>query len=238
MKNKTVIAVLIILGIILAVLIGIYFIRQNKSLTNPSENIMQQNQNSVPVNSAPENSATNQMPALNEEGTTSSAGTNKQTNTEQPQSKLVTDDFDVNLPAGWRQTAPAIGASAMAVNVNESINDPAAQKINFKSYFAVSYDVLQGKSMNEYVQIVKSGLQQSIANVVFTKEQNMTINDKSAHAIEAELTQQGVNFKILMVVVKGQGDDVWVMSFNTTKSSWDGYKETFYGVANSFNLKK
>jgi len=28
------------------------------------------------------------------------------------------------------------------------------------------------------------------------------------------------------------------MSFNTTKSSWEGYKETFYGVANSFNLKK
>ena len=133
---------------------------------------------------------------------------------------------------------PAMGASAMAVNANESINDPAAQKINFKSYFAVSYDTLQGKSMSEYEQIVKSGLQQTISNVVFTKEQDMTINGKSAHALEAELTQQGVNFKILLVVVRGQGDDVWVMSFNTTKSSWDGYKETFYGVANSFNLKK
>ena len=238
MKNKIIIAVLIILGIILAVLIGIYFIRQNKSLTNLSENIMQQNQNSVPASSASENSATNQIPASNPEGTTSATGTNKQTNTEQSQGKLVTDDFDVNLPAGWRQTVPAMGASAMAVNANESINDPAAQKINFKSYFAVSYDTLQGKSMSEYEQIVKSGLQQTISNVVFTKEQDMTINGKSAHALEAELTQQGVNFKILMVVVRGQGDDVWVMSFNTTKSSWDGYKETFYGVANSFNLKK
>ena len=238
MKNKTIVIILIVLGVALAVLIGIYFIRQNKSPVNPSENAAQQNQNGVPANSASENAATNQAPASNPEGTTSAPGTNKQTNTEQSQSKLVTDDFDINLPAGWRQTAPAMGASAMAVNVNEHIDDPAAQKINFKSYFAVSYDTLQGKSMSEYEQIVKSGLQQTISNVVFTKEQDMTINGKSAHAIEAELTQQGVNFKILMVIIKGQGDDVWVMSFNTTKSSWEGYKETFYGVANSFNLKK
>ena len=238
MKNKTIVIILIVLGVALAVLIGIYFIRQNKSPVNPSENAAQQNQNGVPANSASENTATNQAPASNPEGTASGTGTNKQTNTEQSQSKLVTDDFDINLPAGWRQTAPAMGASAMAVNANEHIDDPAAQKINFKSYFAVSYDTLQGKNMSEYAQTVKSGLQQAISNAVFTKEQDMTINGRSARAMEVELTQQGVNFTILMVIVKGQGDDVWVMSFNTTKSSWEGYKETFYDIANSFSLKK
>ncbi len=207
MKNKTIVFILVALGILLVVVVGVYFVRQNKPAINSSENTAQQTPGNTPVK-------------------------------ESGQGVLATDDFSINLPAGWNQTAPAIGSSAMAVNVNEQINDPAAQKINFKSYFAVSYDKPQGKSINEYSQIVKNGLQQAISSVVFTKEQDMMINVRSAHAIEAELTQQGVNFKILMVVVKGQGDDVWVISFNTTKDSWDGYKGTFYSIANSFSLKK
>ncbi|MCL5010690.1 MAG: DUF1795 domain-containing protein [Patescibacteria group bacterium] len=177
-------------------------------------------------------------PAVNQKGTKSGAEAGNQANAGQPQNKLITDDFSVNLPAGWKQTAPAIGASAMAVYADENIADPQVQKINFKSYFAVSYDTLQGKSMNDYLQIVKNGLLQTIPNVIFTKEQDIMIGGRPARAMEAELTQQGVNFKILMVVIAGQGEDVWVLSFNTTKGSWDGYKEMFYNIAGSFSLKK
>jgi len=67
MKNKTIVIILIALGVALAVLISIYFIRQNKSPVNPSENAAQQNQNGVPANSASENAATNQAPASNPE---------------------------------------------------------------------------------------------------------------------------------------------------------------------------
>lgn len=207
MKNKTIIIVLIILGIVLAGLIVVHFIKQNKA------------------------------PADNRRGAEGGTEASDQISAEQSQNKIITDDFSINLPAGWDQIAPAIGTSAMAVNTNEDINDPAAQKINFKSYFAVSYDTLQGKSMNDYLQIVRNGLSQTISNIVFTKEQDMTINGSSAHAMEAELTQQGADFKILMVAVAGQGEDVWVMSFNTTESNWDGYEETFYNIADSFSLK-
>ncbi len=224
MKNKTIIIVIIVLGVVLAALIGVYFVKQN--------------QNSVPVNSVSENAAANQTPAGNLGETESGAGASNQTDTEQSQNKIITDDFSINLPTGWEQTAPAMGTSAMAINANENINDPAAQKINFKSYFAVSYDTLQGKNVNDYLQTVKDGVSQAISNIVFTKEQDIKMNGSSAHAIEAELAQQGVNFKILMVVIAGQGEDVWVISFNTTKSSWDGYKETFYDIAGSFSLKK
>lgn len=209
MKNKTVFFILIVLGIILAVLIGIYFFRQNKPAVNSTESTAQENLNNTPANE-----------------------------TGQPQNKIVTDDFEIVLPVGWKQAAPAMGASAMAVSANENLNDPAAQKINFRSYFAVSYDTFQGKTMNEYAQTVKDALKQAIPSVVFTKDQDMTINGKSSHGLEAELTQQGVNFKILMVIISGKGDDVWGISFNTTKSGWDGYKETFYSIANSFSLKK
>lgn len=166
------------------------------------------------------------------------AETNSPADTQQPQNRITTNDFSINLPAGWQQTTPAMGTSAMAVNVNEQIDDPAAQKINFKSYFAVSYDTLQGGNLNDYIQIVKNQLLQTIPSTTFTREQDMTINGRSTHAIEAELTQQGVNFKILMVAVVGQGEDVWVISFNTTKSVWSEYERMFYGVADSFSLGK
>jgi len=194
--------------------------------------VVKQNQNGAPTNSALENALENRG------GIESGDKEDNQTNTEQPQNKIVTDDFFINIPTDWKQTAPAIGVSAMAVKTNENVDDPAAQKINFKSYFAVTYDTVQGKSMNDYLQTVKDGLSQTISNIVFTKERDIAINDSSAYEIEAELTQQGANFKILLAVIAGQGEDVWVISFNTTKSAWDGYEEMFYSIADSFSLKK
>lgn len=214
MKNKVIVFVLIGLGVIAAVIIGIYLAKQNKSDIDPAENIAQENQSNTPI------------------------GNNGYAKVEPPQNKLVTDDFSLDLPTGWKKIQASIGASAMAINANENINDPAVQKINFKSYLAVSYDVFQGKTISEYAQTVKTGLEQAIPGVVFTKEQEITMNGKSASAIEAEMTQQGVDFKVLVIAVKGEGEDVWVISFNTVKSSWLKYKDTFYSTAESFSLKK
>jgi len=151
--------------------------------------------------------------------------------------KMITDDFSVNLPAGWIHASPPEGVSAMVVNAAETISDPAAKEAGFRSYIAVSRDTLQGKSLNEYMEIVKDELRKMISNTVFTNEQDTTINGRSARAMETELTQQEINFKVLMVAIKGEGEDVWVMSFNTLKSSWDEYKDVFSEIAGSFNLK-
>ncbi len=214
MKNKN--TILIILGIILIILIGFYWISQNRLNI---KNSGQQNQNGV----------------ITEE---TGAGVNNQVNNKQSQNKIITDDFSVNLPDGWEQTSPGMGISAMAVKINEEIGDPAAQKINFQSYFAVVYDTLQGKSIKEYLQTVKNQLLQVVPDVVFNKEQDIMINGKPAHTIEAELVQQGINFKVLMVLIEGKEGDVWTISFNTTKSNWEENGEIFYSVANSFVLNK
>jgi len=209
MKNKIAIIVLIIAVAAIVAVIGFYFIQKNKAPANSLENTTSPSQ----------------------------TGTNNQVNSEQAQNKLVTDDFEISLPEGWRKTAPAMGASAMAVKADEQLTDPTAQKINFRSYFAVSYDTLQGKSLSEYLQNVKSQLQQTISGVVFAQEHDTTINGKVARAFEASFTQQGVNFKILMVAVKGMGDDVWIISFNTLQSTWAEYQKTFSDIAGSFILK-
>ncbi len=165
-------------------------------------------------------------------------GGNNQTGNEQSEEhKLITEDFDITLPAGWQQTTPPSGASAMAVNSNEEVTDPAAKKINFRTYLGVSYDTLEGKTLDEYMQSIKGQLQQALPGTVFSQEHDAVINSRAARAFEVDLTQQGASFKILIVAIKGEGDDVWTMSFNTLQSSWMAYQETFSGIANSFKLK-
>ena len=154
------------------------------------------------------------------------------------QNKIITDDFSIDLPQGWSKNQQALGASAMAVNVNEEIIDPAIKKINFKTYYAVSYDQKKGKNLVEYMQKVKDDLKQAALDVVFADEKEMTINGNAGRALEAELNKQGVDFKVLIVIISGKGDDVWAISFSTAKSNWEKYQETFSNIANSFALKK
>ncbi|MDD4290453.1 MAG: hypothetical protein PHH83_04285 [Patescibacteria group bacterium] len=209
MKNKIAIIILIVVVIAGVAVIGFYFNKQNKQPTGFIENTTLPNQTK----------------------------TNKQTNNEQSQNKLVTNDFEINLPTGWQKTTPPVGTSVMAVKADEQFKDPAAQKINFRSYFAVSYDTTQGKNLSEYIQTVKNQLQQTIPGVVFAQEHDTTINGKVARAFEADLNQRGVNFKMLMVAIKGSGDDVWVISFSTLQSIWAEYQKTFSDIAGNFKLK-
>jgi len=232
MNNKSIIWILIILAAGLVIFGGIYLIRQNQG----------------PVHLFFETTSTTQGLDQNQEevsGTTTTVTdvNSTTTQTQQPisgqsQSKIITDDFSINLPDGWRQANAPAGTTAMAVKFNEHISDPAAKKINFNSYFAVVYDTIGEKSLQEYVDFTKQSLQQVISLVVFVSEANLSINGQQAHKIEMEMTQQGADFKVLLVIVKGQGNDVWTISFNTTKSNWGEYQNVFYNTANSFIVKK
>jgi hypothetical protein len=163
----------------------------------------------------------------------------KTNNTIAGNNKLATDDFSMDLPAGWKGVPNTMaGVAAMAANLNEVINDPAAQKINFKSYLSVSTEPIAGLTMQEYMQAIKAEIQKSVPGAAFANENDLTINEQPARAIEINMAQQGADFKILMVAIQGNKDDVWVLSYNTVKSSWDGYLESFAASAKSFVLKK
>jgi hypothetical protein len=157
---------------------------------------------------------------------------------DKPQSQIITDDFSIDLPEGWMQTQPAEGISAIAVNGDENISDPAVQKIGFKAYFAVATEALKGKSTGEYLLNFKEYLSANIPGIVFTKEEDLVIGGRPAHFLEMEFVQEGISFKVLSISLLGDNDDIWVVSFNSTAGNWDGYKDMFYDVANSFVLKK
>lgn len=218
MKKNKKILILVLSIVVLAFLAAAFIFGRNKTFIAPTEN------------------------GKNVENNTQSEELlDRQTeinNNSEEKNKLVTDDFSMELPIGWSKIANTVaGVTAMAANTNENISDAAAQTINFKSYLAISSDSLQGKTMREYVQSIKSELQGVVSGVVFANENDLMINGRSAHAIEAEMSQQGVNFKVLIVAIQGDGDDVWVISYNTTKNSWDTYKGDFSSSAKSFILK-
>ncbi|MFA5355376.1 MAG: hypothetical protein WC302_01395 [Candidatus Paceibacterota bacterium] len=220
---KKIVLISVILIIVLAILAGFYIFNKNKLSVVPPEDIPQNDEPS-------EASDQNELLADNQTEMDDAA---------KERNKLVTDDFSMDLPVGWSKTQNTMAeVTAMAANMNEDIGDAAAQAINFKSYLAVSSDLLQGKTMDEYMSSVKSELQTAVPGIIFTNENSLTINGKPTRAIEAEMTQQGVNFKVLIVVVQSDDAEVWVMSYNTVKSSWDEYKEDFSESARSFVIKK
>lgn len=225
-KNKIVLISAFIV-IILVILVVIYILGQNKA-ANFDENMI-----------------TGDIKMQNNEaagnGLQGEAGAGNQTeiNNTGEKNKLVTGDFSMDLPEGWKGVPNTLTeVTAMAANVNEDINDSAAKTINFKSYLAVSSDLLGGKTMNEYMVSLKNELQAAVPDIVFINENSLTISEKPSRAIEAEMIQQGVNFKVLIIAIQGNDDDVWVLSYNTVKSRWDGYAEAFAASAKSFILKK
>jgi len=148
---------------------------------------------------------------------------------------LAKNDFSIEIPEGWAESAASAGVSAIVVNAGEEVTDPAAEKINFRTYYAVTYDVLGGKTQEEYPQYFKEALEESVPGIEFVAEG--ALEGKDAYAIQADISQQGADFRIWFVIYKGEGDGIWIVSFNTPKSSWEGYKDLFYRVAASFEVR-
>lgn len=159
--------------------------------------------------------------------------------TDQPNSENVVanDNFSFQYPTGWRSVPPPQGASAMVVAQSEAISDPQALKMNFKSYIAVSYDTSKN-DLIQYADTVKTQLRTAFSEASFLNEKATSINGRDAYAMEAFLNKSGVNFHVLMVMVRGEGDDVWVLSFNTIESLWNSYAVAFGDTANAFVVKK
>ncbi len=150
---------------------------------------------------------------------------------------VKSNDFSLQAPQGWQQVTPPNGVSALLVNNNEEIVEEAAKTINFKSYFSVGYDTFKERSQEEYVKYIKDSLTEALPGIVFVDEKSSVVNGKDAYYIEAEINQKNIDFNVLIALIKGGNDDVWTISFNTTKGYWPTYKDLFYQVTESFQTK-
>ncbi len=150
---------------------------------------------------------------------------------------FATDDFSLTYPVGWRQTPAMAGVSAMIVKGNENITDPEARKMNFQSYLAVSYDSSEGKTKDEVVEYLKNALRSAVPDAVFSRENFLTINGREAYATEVTFRKSGIDFHVLMIAIWGKGNDLWILSYNTLDSLWQGYTSDFEKMTQSFIVK-
>ncbi|MDD5031418.1 MAG: PsbP-related protein [Patescibacteria group bacterium] len=150
---------------------------------------------------------------------------------------LNKEGFSVIVPRGWKEAVAPTGVSAMVVNTGEEITDPALQKINFKSYYSVSYDTLGERTRGEYVAYIKEVVKQFAPTIIFSAEEDLKINGRDVYKLEADITQQGADFKVLIFLISGKGDDIWNMSFNSGLANWDKNKESFNRIMESFTTK-
>ncbi|MBI5071991.1 hypothetical protein HZB93_03845 [Candidatus Falkowbacteria bacterium] len=150
---------------------------------------------------------------------------------------FANDNFSLTYPVGWRSVPAMTGVSAMIVKGNENITDPEAKKMNFQSYLAVSYDSSEGKTKDEVVEYLKTELRSAIPEAVFSQEKFLTINQRDAYAMEMTFRQSGIDFHVLMIAVWGKGNDLWILSYNTLDSLWQGYTSDFEKMTQSFIVK-
>ncbi|MFA5129120.1 MAG: hypothetical protein WC445_04155 [Patescibacteria group bacterium] len=165
------------------------------------------------------------------------SGNNLNQNQPSGENVLATDDFSLTYPAGWR-SAPAItGVSAMIVKENENIADPEAKKMNFQTYLAVAYDSSEGQTKDEVVEYLKNELRAVIPEIVFSRENFLTVNGREVYATEITFRKSGLDFHVLEVLVWGKENDLWVLSYNTLEELWQGYVSDFEKITQSFIVK-
>jgi len=154
----------------------------------------------------------------------------------QSDASFIGDDFTLIPPAGWIRTQIP---STLVSYQNSRETQPkgsAAEKINFKSYLAVSFDSTNGQSLVQIAELVKNQTKGVAPAISFASAIDGTIGGQPAKFMEADLLMQDVNFKVAIAVAM-KGDKYFIISFNTTAEKWPEYRDIFYNALNSFKFK-
>lgn len=146
--------------------------------------------------------------------------------------------FSILLPAGWKEVMPPEGVSLMFARENEKFSDSAVDDIGFKSYIALNEGDREEMTIEEYYQFIKQVVLDMLGEEkTISEEGPTTVGGSPGYSVEIDTVYGGVELKVWIVMVKGEGTTVWNMSFNTTKDKWSEYKEAFTKIAESFVLK-
>lgn len=148
----------------------------------------------------------------------------------------VGDDFTIIPPAGWIQINMP---STLVSYQNSKETHPkgsAAEKINFKSYIAVSFDNAGGQTLDGVTELIKRQTKAVAPTISFASVTNGAIDGQPAKFMEADVSMQNVDFKV-MIAVALKGNKYFTISSNTTAEKWPGYRGLFYEISDSFKFK-
>lgn len=141
--------------------------------------------------------------------------------------------FSLKYPAEWHETAAPAGITAIVTNNQEELNSPEA---NFYPYFSVIEDA-SDKGLPQFVQDYKAEIKKAMPGISFIKEEDIKVNDRDAHTLEAEGMDQNLPIKAMFAIIQGKAKAIWILTFNAPKDSWSANSDTFLRIMNSFRLK-
>jgi len=152
--------------------------------------------------------------------------------------KFANDDFEISIPDKWTKTDSQIpGITLMVVNTGETNDDENVKKINFRSYYAIAY-VTTEKSLNDYLSEYEAEVKNAVSGTTIENVNDGMVNGYTAKFLELNIKQQNIDFKTFVALIKGDGKDVWILTFNTTAKLWSAYETLIPEILNSFKLKK
>ena len=125
----------------------------------------------------------------------------------------------------------------MVINGNEKPQDENTEKINFRSYFAITY-ISTDKSLEEYFPEYENTLKNAVKDAQIENITEGNVNGHSAKFLELKTNQQNIDFKAFVALIKGKNNDVWTLSFNTTEKLWPNYTSFISDLLNTFKIKK
>ncbi|MFC1613148.1 hypothetical protein ACFL23_02335 [Patescibacteria group bacterium] len=174
---------------------------------------------------------------LENENKLSESEKNNIVDNEQSEKNEMREKISIKIADGWDERIPPERIVAIIVNVNEEIKEDAAKEIGFSSYYAVNYDVLHGENIEEHIKYEKAGLLNVAPNIDFIEEEKTEINGREAYIMEAEFSDNKLEYKVFIALFRGDNNDVWAVSFNSTKQYGEEYRELAIEVFNSFIVK-
>ncbi|MDD4661684.1 MAG: hypothetical protein PHG24_00175 [Candidatus Pacebacteria bacterium] len=126
----------------------------------------------------------------------------------------------------WAQT-DELGVTAFLNEEEDNGENP------FKSYVFIVKDKLEGRSFEQYIEYIKTQVQNSSQSMEVIEEKD----DGNSHVVFVKTTQDDVNYIIGMSFVKGLSDTCFIVSLNTIESSFELTKPVFEETYRSFTLR-
>jgi len=204
----------------------------NKKQNNPAMVLLDlENENELS-----ESATDSEVDSATESGAGSGSETENVANGEQVTTDEMREKFSVKIADGWEERVAPEGIVAIVVNGSEEIEETAAKEIGFNSYYAINHDVLRGENLESHIKYEKAGLLQVAPNIEFIEEEKTEINGSDAYFMEAEFNDGSLDYKVFIVIVMDD-DDIWSVSFNTTRQYGEEYRELAREIFESFTIK-
>lgn len=147
------------------------------------------------------------------------------------------NNFSFKYANDWEEVTAPKEILGMIVNKKEAITDNLAKKLNFQTYLTVSLNNSGVRNFADFITFFKSELKKKYPETNLSNDKTLTINNRESSSLEMNINQKGLKIKVQIYLIKGNNNDVWVLSFNTLESNYSKVQNLFEKISASFTIK-